>query len=186
MIHEKPYVEKLKTEYGDRLEACLGKLLISAKRRFYKQEGCDEFPPDTREIVLTFDSRTLYFDWEQYDDEFDLAIHDETHLTDGQFSERKAEDDGILSKVLGKKLTEIELYEDEFGSLLAALLSFEDQSLVIAVGHSDSNPHDPNDQEEEFRHFHGDDFYLWTVDEFKAALQKQPLEIARHQASSNV
>ena len=179
MVHRVPYIENLKIEYSEFLKSCLGKGLVSARRRFYKfDDDTDVTHPDTSEVVLFFDLIILYFSWEQFDDEFDLSIRDKTHLIEGQFSEINAEDDNILSKVLEKKLTQFELYEDKFGSILATLLRFEDESLVVAVGHSE--PPTLDDVEDEFLNFYGDDFYLWTKEEFTAALQKHNLEVVVH------
>lgn len=184
MIHRVPYIENLKIKYSELLKSCLGKRLVSARRRFYKfDDDIDVTHPDTSEVVLFFDSTTLYFCWEQFDDEFDLSIGDKTHLIDGQFFEGKAEDDNILSKVLGKSLTLFELYEDKFGSVEAALLRFEDESLVLAIGHSEW---DANEQQEEFKNFYGDDLYLWTLEDFQVALHRHKLEIAISKSISNV
>ena len=178
MIHRHSYIENLKTKYAEQLQACLGKPLISAMRRFYKFEDIEVSHPDTAEVVLVFDAPeiTLYFSWEQFDDEFDLSVGEKSHLIDNQFSETQAEDDNILSKSLGKIFTLFGLYEDKFGSTLAALLRFENESFVVAVGHSE--PPNLDEQTEEFLNFYGDDFYLWTTAEFTAALQKHNLEVA--------
>lgn len=178
MIHKFAYIENLKTEYAERLKTCLGKYLISAQRRRYKYDDIEVTPPDdTAEVVLTFDGLlSLYFSWEQFDDEFDLSVGEKSHLMDNQFSETQAEDDNILSKSLNKIFTLFELYEDKFGSTLAALLRFEDESFVVAVGHSE--PPNLDEQTEGFLNFYGDDCYLWTVTDFTAALQKHNLEVA--------
>ncbi len=177
MIHKLAYIENLKTEYAELLKTCLGKRLVSGVRRFYRFEDIEVTHPDTAEVVLSFDApETIrYFSWVQFDDEFDLSIHNESHLVGGQFSETQAEDDKILSKSLGKIFTLSELYEDKFGSTLAALLRFGDESFVVAVGHSEWKT---DEQKEEFLNFYGDDFYLWTTAEFTAALQKHNLEVA--------
>ena len=180
MIHRHSYIENLKTEYAELLKTCLGKPLVSAKRRFYKfeDEDIDVTHPDTAEVVLVFDASeaTVYFSWHQFDDEFDLSIGEKSHLIDNQFSETQGERDSILSKSFGKNFTLFELYEDKYGSTLAVLLRFEDESFVLAVGHSE--PPTLDELTEEFLNFYGDDFYLWTTEDFTAALQKHNLEIA--------
>lgn len=178
MAHKLAYIENLKTEYAERLKICLGKRLTSAQRRWYKYDDYDVTPPDdTAEVVLDFEGlSSLYFSWVQFADEFDLSLSDKSWLRDGGFSDTQAEDDDILSNSVSKVFTSFELYEDEFGSTLAALLNFEEDSLVVAIGHSE--PPNLDAQMDEFLNFYGDDFYLWTKTEFKAALQKHELKVA--------
>ena len=179
MTHDLAYIENLKTEYAERLKSCLGKRLISAQRRRYYYDDIEVTPPDdTAEVVLVFEilEKPLYFSWVQFDAEFDLSLRDKSHFAEGQFTETQAEDDNILSKPIGKIFTLFELYEDKFGSTLAALLHFEGESFVVAIGHSE--PHTLDDIKDEFLNFYGDDFYLWTATELTPALQKHNLEVA--------
>lgn len=95
-------------------------------------------------------------------------------MVDGARPEILAEDDALLSKLVGKQLTLFELYADEFGSVVAVLLRFENESCIVAVGHETWCE---ETQTAEFRFFSGDDLYLWTEEEFVDALGKHKLEV---------
>ena len=159
------------------LKNCLGKRLISAKRRLYELEGGSLDSLDLAEIVLVFDApdSTRYFSWEQVGDEFELSVCNGSHLIDEPRPDIQAESDILLSKSLGKRLTLFELYADEIGSMIATLLHFETEILVVAVGYDEWNVEKQNS---EFRFFSGDDLFLWTAEEFVDALSKQKLKVA--------
>lgn len=165
-----------KITISDSLKPCLGKRLISAKRRLYELEGGSVSELDSAEVVLDFDAPEAirYFSWEQANDEFKLSVRHISHLIDEPRPEIQAEDDPILLKLLGKNLTLFELYEDEFGNVVAVLLLFEIESFVIAVGFDEWNV---EEQKSNFRFFSGDDLFLWTTEEFAEALKKHNLVV---------
>lgn len=162
----------------ENLKNCLGKRLVFAKRRLYEFEGVTEL--DLAEVVFYFGApdETLCFRWEFSNDKFILCVRKESHLIDEPFPEILAEDDTLLSKLLGKRHTLFELYEDEVGSTVAALLRFENESCVVAVGHETWNE---EMQTAEFRFFSGDDLYLWTEENFVDALGKHELQVVEHE-----
>ena len=161
----------------DSLKSCLGKRLVSAKRRLYDVEEIAVEDLDLAEVAFGFDApdTVRYFSWVQTGNEFVLSVRKDTHLVDGSRPEISAEDDILLSKLLGKRLTLFELYEDEFGSVVAVMLRFENESCVVAVGHE---TWDDERKTAEFRFFSGDDLYLWTEENFVEALGKHKLEVA--------
>lgn len=160
----------------ENLKNCLGKRLVSAKRRLYDVEEIAIAELDLAEVAFGFDAPDAirYFSWVQADDKFVLSVRKESHLVDEPRPEILAEDDVLLSKLLGKRHTLFELYEDEFGSVVAVRLSFENESCVVAVGHE---TWDDEKQTAEFRFFCGDDLYLWTEEDFVDALEKHKLEV---------
>ncbi len=166
------------------LKPCLGTRLVSAKRRLYELEGVSISELDLAEVVFSFDApgAIRYFSWKQFKDEFVLSVSSDSHLVEDPLPEILAEEDALLSKLLGKQFTLFELYEDEFGSTVVALLRFENESCVVAVGHETWHE---ETQTAEFRFFSGDDLYLWTAEEFVDALRKHELKVvAREEAET--
>ena len=131
---------------------------------------------DSAEVVFSFDApdTTRYFSWEQANDEFELSVRGKSHLVEDPRPEISAEDDALLSKLLGKRLTLFELYADEFGSTVAALLRFENDSCVVAIGFETRRE---ETQTAGFWVFSGNDLYLWTEEEFVDASRKHKLEL---------
>lgn len=163
------------------LKMCLGRRLVSARRRLYELEGVPISELDIAEVVFSFDAPNTvrYFSWEQTNNEFELSVRGKSHLVDDSRPEIPVEDDALLAKLLGKRLTLFELYADEFGSTVAALLHFEKESCVVAVGHETWRE---ETQTANFQFFSGDDICLWTAEEFVAALRKHKLEaVAREE-----
>jgi len=158
------------------LKICLGQRLVYAKRRLYELEGVAIAELDLAEVVFGFDAPNImrYFSWEQANDEFQLSVRGKSHLVEDTRPEISAEDDALLSKLLGKQFTLFELYADEFGSTVAALLRFENDSCAVAVGHETWHG---ETQTAEFQFFSGDDLYLWTTEKFVDALRKHTLEV---------
>lgn len=158
------------------LKICLGVHLASAKRRLYELEGVSILELDLAEVVFSFDApdTTRYFSWEQADQEFELSVRGKSHLIEDPRPEFSAEDDALLSKLLGKRLTLFELYTDEFGNTVAALLRFENDSCVVAIGYETRGE---ETQTAGFWVFSGNDLYLWTEEEFVDASRKHKLEL---------